>query len=272
MGISAVLPLVIVINYAFQDSFAGDYFYWVGLRWFDEIIHSEDFLAAVLRTFLFCALVIPLQFVIGIFVARKLFYKHRNANVFIVLFSIPMLTPWLVVGFMWRSMMDANFGPISAGFQMFGILPDLNSIGWVWFTIVVMDVWHWTGLIIILTFAGYISIPNSNFQAAKIDGASDWRIFRFVELPKLRRVLIIALLLRFMDSFMIYIEPFMIARGGPDEATTFLSQALIQTASIQFDLGKAGAMSVFYLLVMISVTWVLFRAMNAAPDQESRGR
>lgn len=269
MGISAALPLFIVVNYSVQDSFAGDQFYWVGLRWFEEMLRSPDFLFTVLRTLLFTAIVIPIQFVIGIFVARKLFQKHRDSSLFIVLFSIPMLTPWLVVGFLWKLLMDPNFGPLSAGFQLFGILPDLNAVGWVWFTIVVMDIWHWTGLIIVLTFAGYLSIPASHFHAAQIDGASPWRCFRYVEFPKLRRVLIIALLLRFMDSFMIYIEPFMIARGGPDVASTFLSQELIQTASIQFDLGKAGAMSVFYLAIMVSITWLLYRAMQAAPNGES---
>jgi len=262
MAITAVLPLVIVINYSVQDSFAGDQFYWVGLRWFEEIIHSPDFWAAAGRTLVFSAIVISIQFTIGVFVARKLFFKHQNPNFFIVLFSVPMLTPWLVVGFLWRIMMDPDIGPLSNAIQLFGITPDLNSVGWSWLTIVVMDVWHWTGLIIVLTFSGYLSIPESYFQAARIDQASAWRTFRYVEVPKLRKVLIIALLLRFMDSFMIYIEPFMVTRGGPDRATTFMSLELIQTASIQFDLGKAGAMSVYYLIVMITICWILFRAMG----------
>ncbi len=262
MTLCAVLPLVIVINYSVQDSFAGDQFYWVGLRWFEEIIHSEDFWAAALRTLVFSAVVITIQFAIGVFVARKLFFKHQNPNFFIVLFSVPMLTPWLVVGFLWRIMMDPDIGPLSNAIQLLGTTPDLNLVGWAWFTIIVMDVWHWTGLIIVLTFAGYISIPESHFQAARIDQASAWQTFKYVEMPRMRKVLIIALLLRFMDSFMIYIEPFMVTRGGPDRATTFMSLELIQTASIQFDLGKAGAMSVYYMIVMITVCWILFRAMG----------
>lgn len=262
MSLCALLPLIIIINYSVQDSFAGDHFYWVGLRWFEEISHSPEFWKAVLRTLIFSGIVIPLQFIIGIFVARKLFMKHQNPSFFIVLFSIPMLTPWLVVGFVWRLMMDPIYGPLSNAIQQAGITPDLNEVGWAWLTIIIMDIWHWTGLIIVLTFAGYLSISKSHFQAARIDGASPWSTFRYVEIPKLRKVLIIALLLRFMDCFMIYIEPFMITRGGPNVATSFLSLELIQTASIQFDLGKAGAISVFYLLVMITICWFLFRAMD----------
>lgn len=262
MSLCALLPLIIIINYSVQDSFAGDHFYWVGLRWFEEISRSPEFWEAVLRTLIFSGIVIPLQFIVGIFVARKLFLKHQNPSFFIVLFSVPMLTPWLVVGFVWRLMMDPIYGPLSNAIQQAGITPDLNEVGWAWLTIIIMDIWHWTGLIIVLTFAGYLSISKSHFQAARIDGASPWSTFRYVEIPKLRKVLIIALLLRFMDCFMIYIEPFMITRGGPNVATSFLSLELIQTASIQFDLGKAGAISVFYLLVMITICWFLFRAMD----------
>ena len=85
-----------------------------------------------------------------------------------------------------------------------------------------MDVWHWTPLVVLLCYAGLRAIPDAYYQAAAIDGASPWAVFRFIELPKLRGVLLIAVLLRFMDSFMIYTEPFVLTGGGPGNATTFL--------------------------------------------------
>ena len=81
------------------------------------------------------------------------------------------------------------------------------------------------------------AIPEPYYQAARIDGASRWAVFRYIELPKLRGVLMIAVLLRLMDSFMIYTEPFVLTGGGPGTATTFLSQYLTQKAVGQFDLG-----------------------------------
>ena len=77
-----------------------------------------------------------------------------------------------------------------------------------WFTVVLMDVWHWTSLIALLCYSGLRAIPEAFYQAARIDRASRWAIFRYVQLPRLRSVLIIGVLLRFMDSFMIYTEPF----------------------------------------------------------------
>ena len=100
-----------------------------------------------------------------------------------------------------------------------------------------MDVWHWTPLVALLCYAGLRAIPDAYYQAARIDGASRWAVFRYIQLPKLRGVLLIAVLLRFMDSFMIYTEPFVVTGGGPGNATTFLSIHLAKIAVGQFDLG-----------------------------------
>ena len=81
-----------------------------------------------------------------------------------------------------------------------------------------MDVWHWTSLVVLLCYAGLRSIPDAYYQASLIDGASSWQVFRYIQLPKMKRVLIIALLLRLMDSFMIYTEPFVLTGGGPGKA------------------------------------------------------
>ena len=103
-----------------------------------------------------------------------------------------------------------------------------------------MDVWHWTPLVALLCYAGLRAIPDAYYQARSIDGASKFAVFRYIQLPKLRGVLMIAVLLRFMDSFMIYTEPFVLTGGGPGNATTFLSQYLTQKAVGQFDLGPGG--------------------------------
>ena len=132
-----------------------------------------------------------------------------------------------------------------------------------------MDTWHWTSLVVLLCFAGLRAIPEDYYRAAKIDAASGWAIFRYIQLPKLKLVLLIAALLRFMDSFMIYTEAYVITRGGPGVSTTFLSHQLVQTSLIQFDLGEGGAMAVIYFLIVLSVSWAFFRLI--APRDIGRG-
>jgi glycerol transport system permease protein len=130
-----------------------------------------------------------------------------------------------------------------------------------------MDVWHWTSLVVLLAYAGLIAIPDAYYQAARIDGASRWAVFRYIQLPKMHRVLTIAILLRFMDSFMIYTEPSVLTGGGPGNATTLLSIDLVKVALGQFDLGPAAAMSIIYFLIVLLLSWIFYTAMVA---QEGR--
>jgi glycerol transport system permease protein len=131
-----------------------------------------------------------------------------------------------------------------------------------WATILVMDTWHWTPLVTLLVYAGLRSIPQAYYQAAAIDGASRMAVFRFVELPKLRRVLMIAILLRFMDSFMMYTEPFVVTGGGPGSSTQTLSILLTTIAIGQFDLGVAGAFSLMYFLFIQIFSFIFFTVLT----------
>ena len=130
-----------------------------------------------------------------------------------------------------------------------------------WFTIILMDVWHWTSLVVLLAYAGLISIPDAYYQAAKIDGARPWAVFRYIQLPKMKRVLTIAVLLRFMDSFNIYTEVSVLTGGGPGNSTTLLSIDLVKIALGQFDLGPAAAMSLIYFLIILLLSWLFYTLM-----------
>ncbi len=125
-----------------------------------------------------------------------------------------------------------------------------------------------TSLVALLAFAGLRSIPDAYYQAAKIDQASRWAVFRYIELPKMAGVLMIAILLRFMDSFMIYTEPFVVTGGGPGNATTFLSIDLVKMALGQFDLGPAAAFSLMYFLVILVISWVFYTVMTTLDKRD----
>ncbi len=261
--LTSLLPMMTVVNYSVQDVFSGDQFFWVGSEWFQQTLTSSEFHGALLRTLAFSAIVLSIEVPLGLWVALKMPPRGWLSNVYIILMAIPLLTPWIVVGFIWKVLVDPSAGLIGVAAGQLGFEYDLNNPLIAWVTIILMDVWHWSSLIALLCYAGLQSIPVEYYQAAAIDGASRWSLFRYVQLPKLRRVLLIALLLRFMDSFMVYTEPFVVTRGGPGVSTTFLSLDLVQTASIQFDLGEAGAMSIIYFLIILAVCWSLFSVMMA---------
>lgn len=269
---SAVIPLMTVVNYSVQDTFGDNEFFWAGLAWFEETIASERMREALWRNVLFSAIILAIQIPLGIFVALNMPKRGFWASFCLVLMALPLLIPFNVVGTIWQIFGRVDIGLLGHALDVLGV--DYNYVSDpldAWITIVAMDVWHWTSLVALLCYAGLQSIPQAYYQAARIDQAGRWAVFRHIELPKLKGVLLIAVLLRFMDSFMIYTEPFVVTGGGPGNATTFLSIDLVKMATGQFDLGPAAAFSLMYFLVILLVSWVFYTVMtNLDREEEPR--
>mgnify|MGYP003386320279 FL=1 len=264
VAISAIIPLMTVVNYSVQDTFGNNEFFWVGTEWFQEILASERFHNALQRTLLFSALILAIEIPLGIAIALAMPRRGIAVSFCLVLMALPLLIPWNVVGTIWQVFGRVDIGLLGHGLESMGIDYNYtqNTLD-AWVTLIVMDVWHWTSLVVLLCYSGLVSIPEVYYQAARIDGASRWAIFRFIQLPKIKRVLLIAVLLRFMDSFMIYTEPFVVTGGGPGNSTTFLSIDLVQMAVGQFDLGPAAAMSLIYFLIILLLSWVFYTVMTS---------
>jgi len=268
VAFNAFIPLMTVVNYAFQETFGNNQFFWEGTTWFEQVLRSERFHDAMLRQLLFTGMILVIEVPLGIAVALSMPRKGPWVSVCLVLMALPLLIPWNVVGAMWNIFALPDIGLLGH---------TLNSMGFdynftrqpvsAWMTTVIMDVWHWTSLVVLLCYAGLCSIPDAYYQAARIDGASAWAVFRHIQLPKMKRVLTIAILLRFMDSFMIYTEPFVLTGGGPGNTTTFLSIDLVKIALGQFDLGPAAAMSLIYFLVVLLICWAFYTVMMRDEEQ-----
>jgi len=262
VAFSAVIPLMTVVNYSVQDTFGNNQFFWAGLEWFGEMLRDDRMWGALGRQLFFSGTILLIQIPLGVFVALNMPKKGIWASVCLVLMSLPLLIPWNVVGTIWQIFGRADIGLLGYTLDAIGIDYNYTSDAVAaWVTIIVMDVWHWTSLVALLAYAGLQSIPDAYYQAAKIDQASRWKVFRFIELPKMMGVLMIAILLRFMDSFMIYTEPFVVTGGGPGSTTTLLSIDLVKMALGQFDLGPAAAFSIMYFLVILLISWVFYTVM-----------
>ena len=257
VAFSAIVPLMTVVNYSVQDIFDVNTRIFVGLDWYRETLRDPRFLEALLRQLSFSALVLVLEIPLGIWIARAIPRQGRQTTVFLIILAVPLLIPWNVVGVTWQIFARPDIGLLGAALSGLGISYNYASSPLdAWITLLLMDVWHWTSLVALLCFAGLASIPSAYYQAAALDGAKGWRLFRHVELPHLKSVLTIAVLLRAMDSLMIYTEPFVLTGGGPGASTTFLSQYLTTMAVGQFDLGPAAAFSVLYFLLILLLCWI----------------
>lgn len=275
VAFSAILPLMTVVNYSVQDIIAPDRRVFVGTEWFAAVLQDEELHNALFRQIGFSLAVLVVEIPLGILLALCMPAHGWRASAVLVVVALSLLIPWNVVGTIWQVFGRSDIGLLGAALAGLGVNYNYTAnVLDAWLTVLVMDVWHWTPLVALLCYAGLRAIPPAYYQAARIDGASRLAVFRYIELPKMRGVLMIGVLLRFMDSFMIYTEPFVLTGGGPGNATTFLSQYLTQKAVGQFDLGPAAAFSIVYFLIILLLCFILYNwiqraGTSGAADEEN---
>ncbi|MDI5885179.1 carbohydrate ABC transporter permease [Cobetia amphilecti] len=263
VAFSAIIPMMTVVNYSVQDIFDPSTRFFVGTEWYREILRDERLHDSLIRQFVYSFAVLAIEIPLGIAVALSMPRKGFMVSLCMILLALPLLIPWNVVGTIWQIIGREDIGLYGWALGQLGI--DYNyasNPADAWVTVLVMDIWHWTSLVALLCYSGLRAIPDVYYQAARIDRASPWAVFRYIQLPKLKSVLLIGIMLRFMDSFMIYTEPFVLTGGGPGTTTTFLSQTLTQMAIGQFDLGRAAAFSLIYFLIILLVSWLFYTAMT----------
>jgi glycerol transport system permease protein len=273
VAFNAIIPLMTVVNYSVQDVFDSTHRIFVGADWYRDILHSPRLHHALWLQFVFSGLVLLIEVPLGVAIALMMPKKAGWAtSLTLVLIALPLLIPWNVIGTIWVVFLRPDIGLLGHFIDhTLGIHFDYPTVPLqAWMSVMLMEVWHWTPLVALLAYAGLRAIPDAYYQAAHIDGASAWAVFRYIQLPKMRGVLTIAVLLRFMDSFLIYTEPFVLTGGGPGDSTTFLSIYLVKLALGQFDVGRAGAFSIIYFLIVLAFSYVFYQALQRVGTGEGK--
>src|SRR6056297_257777 len=270
MALSAFIPLMTVVNYSLHYIFSGSIPEFVGFANFVQVMRDPAFQGALGRQLLFSISILAVEIPLGIAIALSMPKKGIGVAISLVLLGIPLLIPYNVIGIVWRLFSQSDIGLIAevlswVGYEYNVSLDPVDAP----VTLFLLDVWHWTPLVALLSYAGYLAIPDAFYRAAEIDGASRWKVFRFVILPKLRPVLVLAFLLRFMDSFKIYAEPLLLTGGGPGNTTTFMSLFVARKAQ-SYELGYAGAASLIYLFIVIVMSYIFFQLLNKLGSGESQ--
>ncbi|MEE8415452.1 MAG: sugar ABC transporter permease [Desulfobacterales bacterium] len=263
VAFSSIIPLMTVVNYSIQDIWGPGQSVFVGTEWFKEMLADRRLHDALWRQFLFSGLVLLIEIPLGILIALAMPKKGWKVSASLVTIALPLLIPWNTIGTIWIIFTRPDIGLFGAAINNLGIAFDHTARPLdAWITLMLMETWHWTPLVALLAYAGLRAIPEAYYQAARIDGASAWSTFRYIQLPKMRGVLTIAVLLRFMDSFLIYTEPFVLTGGGPGNSTTFLSIYLVKIALLQFDLGPGGAFSLIYFLIVLLFSYLFYQVLQ----------
>src|ERR1044071_271672 len=255
----SIYPLIYAVKVSLQAD-SGE-----GVRWtvqnFARLFKDDFFLSALAHTLVYAIIALTFEFLLGLGLAVLLNRKMRGRSFFRAALLAPMMLPSVVVGVVWRLMLNPNFGAINGTLQGFGA--NTESLTWTasptlaFASVILVDIWQWTPFIFLILLAGLQAIPEEPYEAALIDGSSAWQTFRHVTLPLLKPAILIALLLRTMDLLRVFDQIFILTEGGPGNATETISLYIYRTAFRFGDFGYAAAMS-FVLLLLTNIISMLY--------------
>jgi multiple sugar transport system permease protein len=250
----SIYPLIYSVTISLQQETAA------GITWglgnFTRLLSDNFFWTALGHTFVYAAAALTCEFLLGLGLALLLNNQIRGRGFFRASLLVPMMLPTVVVGVVWRLMLNPNFGAVNGTLKQFEI--DTESLTWTaspklaMLSVIAVDVWQWTPFVFLVLLAGLQAIPQEPYEAALIDGSSVWATFWHVTLPLLKPSILIVLLLRTMDLLRVFDQIFILTEGGPGFATETISLYIYRAAFRFFDFGYAAAMS-FVLLALTNI-------------------
>lgn len=227
----------------------------VGLDNFISAIKDVRFLQALIRTFIFVACVVTTEFVLGLVLALALNREFRGRSIVVTLLTIPFMIAPVAVGFLWWTILDANYGPLNhLVVDILRLSP--KNVAWTadpnvaFFSIILVDIWQYTPFMTLILLAGLRSIPVEPYEAAIVDGATGFSLFRHITLPLLKPAILVAILIRVIDSFKIYDLVYLLTYGGPGTSTEVASFYIYLRGFKHFRISYAAALS--YIILIIS--------------------
>ena len=255
----SIYPLIYSITISLQQQTSS------GVNWtfgnFTRLFSDNFFWTAMAHTFVYAVVALACEFLLGLGLALLLNKQIRGRGLFRASLLVPMMLPTVVVGVVWRLMLNPNFGAVNGTLKQLGV--NTENLTWTasprlaMLSVIAVDVWQWTPFVFLVLLAGLQAIPQEPYEAALIDGSSRWQTFRHVTLPLLKPAILIVLLLRTMDLLRVFDQIFILTEGGPGFATETISLYIYRTAFRFFDFGYAAAMS-FVLLALTNIISAIY--------------
>lgn len=262
-----VFPIIFTIITSFYDYTLLNPHHdsFVGLDNYQEVIEEDYIGDSVLITSQFVLSTVLIEFFIGFIIALSLNKVKRFKTVYYVILLAPLMINPVVVGLIWRMILHTELGI----FNYLLKLLDINRVNWLgdndnaFWTIVFVDIWHQVSFMTILLLAGLSALPREPYEAARMDGASSLRCLISITLPLMRPVITVAILLRLIFSIKTFDIIYIMTKGGPGISTDLVSYFIYRSAFFGLDIGRASALSVGLLIIVLFLTFFLYKYMRS---------
>jgi len=261
VSINAFIPTMVVFNYSFknlQPAIANPQFW--GMEGFRRVIHDPEFRSSVIRTLELTAIALTVEMLLGLVVASVIPQGRRSKALSVGIISLPLVMPMTSVGMLFR-LTGRVGGVIPTVLNSLGIKFSIADPTQVFLYSAFADIWQWTPLVVLILYAGMEAIRPELKEAALIDRASRWSMFRNVTWPSIKWPFLVALLLRFMDVFRVFDVPYVMVGAGPENSVMFLSTYVYFTSLAAYRIGEGACASLIYLYFSIVACYILMNIL-----------
>jgi multiple sugar transport system permease protein len=268
MVVAAVIlfPWIFTVFMSLQDFHVGSSMSFAGLANYKRMLNDDRFLWSIVRTFYFTALSVILPTILGVLAAVCFNKRFPLRGIARTIFILPMMATPVAIALVWTMMFHPQLGVLNYLLTTVG----LPASTWVYDsatvipTLVLVETWQWTPLVMLIVLGGLASLPQDPYEAAALDGASGWQSFRHITLPLAWPFIMVALVLRAVDALKAFDTIFVITGGGPGTSSETLNLYLYQEAFAYYDIGYASAIVVVFFVLIMAVTVLLMGTRRKA--------
>jgi multiple sugar transport system permease protein len=253
-------PLIFNLNLSLHDVSilnirSGDWDM-IGLRNYVRTLQNPDNISAFQRTVIFLVATVALELVLGMLAAVVFNTGFRGKGYLLTLALVPMMITPVAVGLIWRMLLNAQWGIVNYYLSAVG-LPEVVWLGTpttAFLSVILVEVWWGVSFVILVFLGGLSALPTEPFEAAAIDGASSWQVFRYVTLPLMMPLILVVGTIRAIDAFRAFDVIYTLTQGGPGDATRVYALQIYQTGfqNANFGLAAAQAMLLFVVVMILS--------------------
>ena len=268
LGCVAVVPFLAVVVVSFTDltpTRGMETVQWAGLRNYERLFSDTELHGALIRTFAFALIAVFCQIGLGTGIGEYLFRAWRARQRWFGLIVLPMVLAPVVVGLVWRLLMQGEFGALSLTLKFFGLFREVSitsSPTTALIAVCLVDIWQWTPLVAVAYLAARSLVTPSQMEAARIDGASESQVWAGVVLPLVTPTLLACAILRLLEAVREFDKVYVLTSGGPGSATELLSLYIWRVAFRAWDFGYGAALCVLFYFVVFAMTSVLLWALR----------
>lgn len=266
-----IFPMVYSLGISFCEwnLIKGGNWKFVGLQNYAYFLFKDPYFRISLKvTLVFVSAVVSIELILGLGIALLMNRPLQRVGFYRTTLVIPSTMTPVVVGIIWRLLYNPELGTLNYFLQLFG-LPPLNWLGEPSLalpSVIVADIWEWTPFMALILLAGLQSLPRDPFEAALVDGASGWQVFRHITLPLLQPTIIVALLLRLMDAFKTFDLIFVLTKGGPGMSTEVLSYYAYRYGFKFFHIGQASSLSYILVVILVAIAQIFVKYIRTGEE------